>query len=143
MDNALYGGLEMGGTKCIAVVGNDAGQLQQQLHIPTTDPEETLHQVLDFFKDYPDLKAIGIGSFGPINLDPASDSYGRLGKTPKHDWVDYDILSPLRSLPAELLLNTDVNCSAIGEQQYGSAKGLAHFVYYDSRYGNWWQLCLE
>jgi fructokinase len=129
MDSALYGGIEAGGTKFICVVGTNSGKVQDKIQIPTTSPDETMQRVAEFFKNYPTIAALGVGSFGPIDLDPSSETYGCILQTPKQPWINYNLLAPLRNLCPRIALDTDVNCSAIGEQEYGAGKGQANFIY--------------
>ena len=129
MNNALYGGIEAGGTKFICVVGNSAGEVQEHVQIPTTTPEETMSQVVDFFQNYPNIQAIGIGSFGPVDLNQSSETYGSILNTPKQGWVNYNLLQPLRSITTHLMLDTDVGCAALGESWHGAGKDLENLIY--------------
>jgi fructokinase len=88
-----------------------------------------MSRVTEFFSNHSNISAIGVGSFGPIDLNPASQTYGHILHTPKQAWVNYDLLTPLKVISENLVLDTDVNCSAIGEHQYGAGKGLANFIY--------------
>jgi len=129
MNNQLYGGIEAGGTKFICVVGTHSGEIQEQTQIPTTSPEETILRIAEFFKKHPAVTTIGVGSFGPIDLNSASPTYGHILHTPKRAWVNYDLFASLRHISPNLVLDTDVNCAAIGEQEHGAGKGLTDFIY--------------
>jgi fructokinase len=129
MKNTLYGGIEAGGTKFICAIGNDAGEIFEHIQIPTTSPEETIAQVAEFFRNHPDIKSIGVGSFGPIDLNTKSNTYGRLLNTPKEAWARFNLLASLKVLNVNISLETDVNCSAIGEYTYGAGKDLESVVY--------------
>ncbi|NRD76808.1 ROK family protein [Bacillus sp. BRMEA1] len=125
----MLGAIEAGGTKFICAVGDEKGQLYDRLKIPTTIPEETISKVIEFFKPYK-LKAMGVGSFGPIDLNRESPTYGYITSTPKTSWGNYPIVPILKeafSLP--IGFNTDVNAAALGEVTYGAAKGLNSCLY--------------
>ena len=128
---SLYGGIEIGGTKVICMMGTDPEHILSETRIPTTSPGETLPKVIAFFEPSADqLEAVGIGSFGPLDLDSNSDTYGCITETPKSGWAWTDILTPLETafgLPVGI--DTDVNAAALGEQRWGSAQGLDTFLY--------------
>lgn len=111
----LVGSIEAGGTKFVCAVGNDDFQIREQTIIPTTTPAETLAKTADFFKKY-DVNAIGIASFGPIEIRKSSPKYGYITNTPKQGWKDTDFIGYLkRRLDVPLFFTTDVNGSAYGE----------------------------
>lgn len=129
----LFGALEAGGTKFVCAVGSGPDDLGARLELPTTSPEETLGRVLSFFegqaKRQP-LAAIGIGSFGPIDVNPASPHFGYITSTPKAGWQNVDLAGPIRrSLQVPVAFDTDVNAASLGEYQWGAAQGLRTFVY--------------
>jgi fructokinase len=121
---ARYGAVELGGTKTLCAVGSSPDDLARAVTIPTTEPEETLEQVIVFLsKEAPD--AVGIASFGPLHLDR-----GRIGLTPKEGWSGTDLVGPLRDvLAVPIGLDTDVNGAAMGEGRWGAGQGLANFAY--------------
>lgn len=125
----LFGGIEAGGTKFICAVGDETGKIIKKIQIPTTVPKETLDQVVQFFKGHP-IKAIGIGSFGPIDVDQDSKTYGHITTTPKTAWKDFPFLQAVKkAFPVPIGFNTDVNAAALGESKYGAAKGLDSCLY--------------
>lgn len=124
------GAIEAGGTKFICAVGNAQLDVVASCRIATTTPEETLRQVIDFFADYP-VSAIGIGSFGPIDLNIDSLTYGYITNTPKSGWQQVDLLGVIqRHFAIPVAFTTDVNASLYGEYTRGSAKGLNSAVYF-------------
>ncbi|WP_053367712.1 ROK family protein [Bacillus sp. FJAT-27245] len=125
----MLGAIEAGGTKFVCAVGDENGVIAERIQLPTTTPGETMPQVLDFFKKY-DLKAIGIGSFGPIDVLPESPSYGCITSTPKTAWRDYPFVKIMvDAFGIPIGFNTDVNVAALGEATLGAAKGLDSCLY--------------
>jgi fructokinase len=125
----LFGGIEAGGTKFICSVGSGPYDLVTE-RIPTTTPVETLDRVISFFHAQPSISALGIGSFGPLDLDPSSPTYGYITSTPKPGWAFTDVTGTLkRSLNIPVIIDTDVNVAALGEYKWGAARGLTDFIY--------------
>lgn len=128
--STLFGGIEAGGTKFVCAVGGGSHIVDQQ-RIPTTDPKTTLTQVVNFFHPHKQkLAGIGVASFGPVDLNAQSSTYGFITSTPKPGWAQTDLLGELRVLGLPLAFDTDVNGAALGELAYGTAKGLQDFVYF-------------
>jgi fructokinase len=124
-----YGSIEAGGTKFVCAVGDQEGNIAARASFPTTIPEETIPQVIEFFKQYT-LKAIGIGSFGPIDIKPNSPTYGFITSTPKPGWRNYPFVQAIQeqfSVPVGF--NTDVNAAALGELRNGAGQGLESCLY--------------
>lgn len=126
----LLGSIEAGGTKFICGVGTDDLKIIERVSFPTTTPDETMALVIAFFKKY-ELKAIGIGSFGPIDIHPTSPTYGYITSTPKLAWQNYDFVGEMKKhFDVPIAWTTDVNAAAYGEYVAGSAKDLNSCVYY-------------
>ncbi len=128
-----FGAVEAGGTKFASAVGNDAGELRSRVEFPTTSPGETIARVVEFLatqaKVEP-LAAVGIGSFGPVDLSPDSPQFGFITSTPKGGWQNSDMAGPIRrALGVPVAFDTDVNAAALGEHKWGAAQGLDTFVY--------------
>ncbi|KLV22686.1 fructokinase [Niallia circulans] len=126
---SLYGAIEAGGTKFVCAVGDAKGNIQERISIPTTTPEETMPEVIAFFKKF-SVDAIGIGSFGPIDVDKNNATYGNITTTPKLAWKDFPLLKTIEdefSVPTGF--NTDVNVAALGEAKLGAAKGVDNCLY--------------
>lgn len=128
---ALYGGIEGGGTKFVCVIGSGPDDIRAEARIDTTTPAETLDKVIAFFRNSPHpIRALGIGSFGPVDPDPASSMWGYITMTPKLAWRNTDVAGALkRGLNVPIAFDTDVNVAAFGEYIYGAAQGLENFVY--------------
>ena len=124
-----FGGIEAGGTKFVCAVGTGPDDIgANMVRFDTTTPEETVGEAIDFFQSYPDLAAIGIGSFGPVDL-----KRGRITTTPKTAWQDFDFVTAIRrgcggpDMP--VAFDTDVNAAALAEGRWGAAQGLDTFIY--------------
>ncbi|WP_316569129.1 ROK family protein [Neobacillus sp. YIM B06451] len=125
----MLGAIEAGGTKFVCAVGDENGVIAERIQLPTTTPAETMPQVLEFFKKY-DVQAIGIGSFGPIDVTRESPSYGCITSTPKTAWKDYPFVKTMAdAFGIPIGFNTDVNVAALGEATLGAAKGLDSCLY--------------
>lgn len=126
----VVGAIEAGGTKFVCGVGNADGVIRERVSFPTQYPEETLARVVDYFNDK-DVAAIGVGSFGPIDIDENSATYGYVTTTPKPGWSGFDVLGALREyFDVPMGWDTDVNAAAFGEATWGAARGLDSCVYY-------------
>ncbi len=131
----LWGGLEAGGTKFVCAVGTGPDQILAEARFPTTTPQETLARTIGFFREQVaqlgQLAAIGVGSFGPVDPDPASPHYGHVTTTPKPGWKNTDVVGPLRAaFGVPVGFDTDVNGAMLGEARWGAARGLANAVYF-------------
>lgn len=130
---SLLGGIEAGGTKFVCAVGTGPGDLRAETRFPTTTPEETIGQAITFFKEQAlqePLAAIGIASFGPVDPNPASPTFGYITTTPKPGWAQTDFAGTIkRALGVPVGFDTDVNVAALGEYRWGAAQGLDTFIY--------------
>jgi fructokinase len=125
-----YGGIEAGGTKWVCAIGTGPDDLEEILTFPTTTPAETIARAADFFASNGLVAAVGIGSFGPIDLERGSPTWGRITTTPKPGWAETDIGSALATaLRLPVAVDTDVNAAALGEHRWGAAVGLETFCY--------------
>jgi fructokinase len=125
----MFGAIEAGGTKFICAVGDEYGNLKERIQIPTTVPEETMPKVIEFFKKYK-IGAIGIGSFGPVDINKESVTYGNITSTPKLGWRDYPLVKTIKEeFSVPIGFNTDVNGAALGEAVFGAAKGSDSCLY--------------
>lgn len=133
----LVGAVEAGGTKFVCAVGMGPGDgLLDRAQFPTgDDPRRVLGDLCAWFDErqaeHGPLTALGIASFGPVDLDPRSPTHGFITSTPKSGWANTDIVGPLRqAFPGiPVGFDTDVNGAALGEQRWGAAQGLEDFVY--------------
>lgn len=130
----MLAGIELGGTKCVAVVGTGPDDIRAETRVPTTTPVETLGALVAFFEAQRDrlgpIAALGIGSFGPVDLTPASATWGWITTTPKPGWSRTDIVGPFRdTLGVPIAFDTDVNAAAPGEARHGAGRGLDSLLY--------------
>ena len=124
-----FGALEAGGTKMVCAIGNENGQILERVSIPTETPEKTMPALIDFFKDK-GLAAIGIGCFGPVDLDKNSKTYGFITSTPKLSWKNYPIVAEFeKTLGIPVGFDTDVNAAALGEAVWGCSKTVKNSIY--------------
>jgi fructokinase len=123
------GGIEAGGSKflCAAGSGPDDAQISE---FPTTTPDETIARVAQFFRAREPVASIGIASFGPIDPNPESPTFGYITSTPKLDWRNFDFRGAVhRALGKPIVFDTDVNAAALAESRWGAARGLRSFLY--------------
>src|SRR6478609_6716828 len=124
-----YGAIEAGGTKFVCAVGTGPRDLTTT-RIATTSPGQTLARCLEFFAAQGKVDALGVGSFGPVELRPESRRYGHITATPKPGWANADVVGPLsRALAVPIGFDTDVNAAVLGEARWGAARGLRDAVY--------------
>ena len=129
----LYGSLEAGGTKFVCAVGNEQFEVIEKVQFPTTTPIETLDKTIEFFSRFDNLASLAVGSFGPIDIDQNSKTYGYITTTPKPHWANVDIVGALRrALNVPIYFTTDVNSSAYGEVVARNNAGgrIENLVYY-------------
>jgi len=129
----LFGGIEAGGTKFVCAVGTGPDDLRAETRFPTTTPDETIGRAVAFFREQAarePLAAIGIASFGPVDPDPASPTFGTITTTPKAGWRNTDLAGPIESaLGVPVGFDTDVNGAALGEHRWGAAQDVETFIY--------------
>ena len=132
-DQMLYGGIEAGGTKFVCAIADNPPDIAKEITLATTTPDETLEKVCDFFYPYMKegrLAGIGIGSFGPVDADINSPTYGYITATPKPNWENTDMLGILqKELLVPFAFHHDVSASAIGELRWGASKGIDPSLY--------------
>ena len=126
----LLGALEAGGTKMVCAIGDENGNVFERASFPTRMPEETMPDIIGYFKDKK-IEALGISSFGPLNLDETSPDFGNITTTPKPGWANYPLRRTLlEALKVPVGIDTDVNGAALAEARIGAGKGLDSLVYY-------------
>ena len=128
-----FGGIEAGGTKFVCAVGTGPDDIRAEIRLPTEAPDITMGQVIDFFRaqqEQHDIAAIGVASFGPVDPDPDSDTFGHITNTPKPGWANTPVAPTLRdAFDVPVGFDTDVNVAALGEHRWGAAQSVDTFVY--------------
>jgi fructokinase len=126
----LLGGIEGGGTKFVCAVGTGPDDIRAEIRFLTTSPSETLGKAIEFFKEQSGLAAVGVASFGPVDLRPASPTFGHIMSTPKPGWSNVDIVGPLQAaLDLPIGFDTDVNAAALSESRWGAAQNCDPVLY--------------
>src|SRR5579864_131308 len=134
-DEPLLGGVELGGTKCVCLIGTREGAIRAQTSVPTgRDAAVTLRQIEDVLGKlrsvHGPFAALGIASFGPLELRRDSPGYGRIGSTSKEGWTDCDLAGFFSArFRCGIALSTDVIGAALAEGRWGAARGLSDFAY--------------
>lgn len=126
----MIGAIEAGGTKCVLAVGPAPDRITATHAVPTTSPEWTLAEILDWFATQPAISALGLATFGPVGLDPARPDWGHILRTPKPGWSGFDLAGALgRALGVPVAVETDVNAAALAEAEAaGTANALAYMT---------------
>ncbi len=132
----LLAGIEAGGTKYVCAIATNPAEPLLETRFPTEDPEHTLEQAISFFRDaeeaYGPIRAMGIGTFGPADIDPRSPGYGAILTTPKRGWAGFNVVNRIREglhEPIPIAFETDVNAAVIGEAEHGIAKHCRNVCY--------------
>jgi len=133
VNKKVFGAVEAGGTKFRCALGDDAGKILSEVRVPTRAPTETIGACLDFFdsqSSFGEVEAFGIASFGPVDLDKRSNSWGRLMATPKRGWEGTDLVSPfIQRYSKPVSIETDVNAAALAEARLGAGRGCISVAY--------------
>ena len=125
----LYGALEAGGTKMVCAIGDENGNILERVSIPTRTPAETMGPMIDFFRGK-EIRALGIGCFGPVDLKKGSRTYGYITSTPKLAWQNYPIVAEFeKALAVPVGFDTDVNAAALGEATWGCTRDVENSIY--------------
>jgi fructokinase len=126
----LYGGVETGGTWCVCALGQGPGAIEARETFRTAEPAETLQRIAAFFAAHPAPRALGIGSFGPADVDPESPTWGHVMNTPKPGWRHTAVAGLLRErLGVPVVFDLDVTAAAVGEQRWGAGRGAPSLAY--------------
>lgn len=129
----IFGGIEAGGTKFVCAVGTNPEDLQNPFRFRTTTPNETIDRIIKYFREQNQrekIEAVGIGSFGPVDLNKNSYKYGYITSTPKIKWQNTNFYGKIKeAFDIPVGFDTDVNAAALGEHRWGAARGVSDFIY--------------
>lgn len=125
----LLGALEAGGTKMVCAIVEDTGKVLDRYVLPNTLQEEVIPKMVDYFRGNK-IQALGIGSFGPLDLNKNSENYGTITRTPKPGWDYVNFYKTFKDeLGISVAIDTDVNVAVYGEVCLGTAKALESAIY--------------
>lgn len=125
----MFGSIEFGGTKIRCAIIDENGNLIDQIRISTSKPEINIKEIEEFYKNKK-IAALGVGAFGPIDINKNSTSYGVIKNTPKKEWIDFSLLKNLSMIiDTKIEIVTDVGLSAIGEYNDGAGKNYQSMLY--------------
>lgn len=126
--SVYYGSIEAGGTKFVLAIADEHFNIIKKCKFATTTPQETISKTIKYFKENR-VSAIGLGSFGPIDLNPSSKTYGYITSTPKVGWKNINLVGQLKeALDIPIYFTTDVNASAYGEMKNTGIKNLVYLT---------------
>ena len=123
-----FGALEAGGTKMVCAICDEKGKVYDKKSIPTTTPQETLPKLYGYFEGM-NIEALGIGCFGPIDVNKKSKTYGYITTTPKNGWQNVNMTGAFAGLGVPVGFDTDVNGSVLGETTFGIGRGRKSCIY--------------
>lgn len=122
-----FGALEAGGTKMVCAVGNAQGQILERISLPTRDPENTMPEILAFFREK-QVSAVGVGCFGPVDLDRNSPTYGNITSSPKLQWRNFPMLRRFREALGVPWALTPTSTPPLWVRRYGAAPNRSKIV---------------
>lgn len=129
MTDRFYAGVELGGTKAIALVARNEEIIDRHI-VPTGEPTATMGALRDWLSARSEpLSALGIASFGPVRIEPSAPDYGHILATPKPGWAGADVLGYFTPLALPSLIDSDVNAAALAEHRWGGAQGATSVTY--------------
>lgn len=131
MSKPLYGLVEAGGTKFVLGIAHGPDEILATTRIPTTSPDETIGAMCDWLAGHGPLAAVGIATFGPVEVDRTSPQWGHILATPKAGWSNTDLVGPLaKRLGCPVGLDTDVTAAALAEYRWGAGQGQPSVLYF-------------
>ena len=133
--DTIIAAVDAGGTSFNCALVRGDGNLVATWRIPTTTPEETLTACAEAFAKGSQARslnpvALGIASFGPVDIDPRSATHGTITGTAKPGWRGAPIGPALsKALQIPFHLDTDVNAALAAEMYWGKAQGIDNVAY--------------
>jgi fructokinase len=128
--SGIFGGVETGGTWCVCALGTGPDDVRECVEFPTTTPPDTLERIVSFFRSHPAPSAVGIASFGPLDADPSSPTWGQVTTTPKPGWQRAAVATVVRDrVGVPVAFDTDVTAAALAEHRWGAGRALPSVCY--------------
>lgn len=113
----------------VCALVDETGKVYDKYVLPTTLPGEVIPKMVEYFQGNK-IEALGIGSFGPLNLNKSSVDYGSITRTPKPGWDYVNFYKSFKEqLGIPVAIDTDVNAAVYGEVCFGTAQGLESAIY--------------
>ena len=125
----MLGAIEAGGTKMVVAVAHDADAIVARRELPTTTSAETFAAITDFLSTHAPFEAIGVASFGPVEVNPSAPNYGAILKTPKPHWSGVSFTEPLKRFNCPVAVDSDVNGAALAEWRAARGAGVDNLAY--------------
>lgn len=125
----MLGAIEAGGTKMVVAVARDAATILERRELPTAAPEETFAAIKDFLAKHAPFDAIGVASFGPVEVNPAAPNYGSILKTPKPHWAGASYVEALKGFACPVVVDSDVNGAALAEWRAAGSERVENLAY--------------
>jgi fructokinase len=134
MSRPLYGCIEAGGTKFVVGVASAPDDIRETVRFDTISPDETIGAAVEWLRQaqlrYGALRAVGIASFGPLELDRTAPNWGYITATTKAGWSQCSFGARVtEALGFPVGFDTDVNGAALAEARWGAGQGQAVSVY--------------
>jgi fructokinase len=125
----MLGAIEAGGTKMVVAVARDAAAILARHELPTAAPAETFAAIAEFLSKHAPFDAIGVASFGPVEVNPSAPNYGAILKTPKPHWSGASFADALKRFNCPVAIDSDVNGAALAEWRAAQGTGVANLAY--------------
>lgn len=119
-------GIDIGGTKCAVVSGNDKGEVFFKEKFATQDCNTTLNMIFDIVKKIGEFEAIGISCGGPL------DSKNGIIKSPPNlpGWDNVEIVKMLQTqFNVPVFLKNDADACALAEWKFGAGVGTQNMIF--------------
>lgn len=119
-------GIDIGGTKCAVVQGDENGNILGKIRMDTGNVHDTLENIFSAVASFGPCEAIGVSCGGPLN-----EETGVIQSPPNlPGWDDIPITAMLRErfgVPA--YLRNDANACALAEWRWGAGKGTKNMIF--------------
>ncbi len=128
----LIGAIEAGGTKTVCALGSTFEEISDgpRLIVFSSTPLETVTHIFDWLdaqRGGAPLNAIGVGTFGPVDL-----TAGRIStSTPKIAWRGFSWYEAIKGRFGDVTVavDTDVDAAGVAEWRWGASRGCEVSVY--------------